>query len=341
MPSTATVSATVTSLSWIPSEAVTGLLKAPFTLRVSEYDDPPPDRVDDAAVRAHRVRFANRLHARAEFDGEGTAVRHDVGGGVVMGRTGFRLGPLSGSVAAVALPDLRPEPETGPGWIRFRQTCGGRTASPLPRRVPHAPWVRLQAPLVWTTLELVLHADGRTEQALVGASPFPRHWVYGPDGALVAKAGLTDWTGWLEQSSPRRTPWGDEDSPVVVTAAGTALERELSTVIMRGGRAPAVRTLPAGAVLARQGDPGAELYLLLDGVLAVDRDGAVLVEVGPGAVLGERALLEGGARTATLTAVTPVRVAVADGAALDPAALARLAEGHHREDHPEDAVSGA
>jgi CRP-like cAMP-binding protein len=67
----------------------------------------------------------------------------------------------------------------------------------------------------------------------------------------------------------------------------------------------------------------------------------VLVEVGPGAVLGERALLEGGARTATLTAVTPVRVAVADTAALDPDALARLAADHRREDQHEDAVSGA
>lgn len=152
----------VTSLSWIPSEAVTGFLKSTFTLQVSAYDDPPPARIDDDAVRAdaYSVRFANRFRARAEFADDGSVAAHDVGGGVVMGRTAARLGPLGGSFAAVAMPVVRAEPETGPGWIRFRQTCGGRTAAPLPRRIPRPPWVRLQAPLVWTTLELTLHADG-------------------------------------------------------------------------------------------------------------------------------------------------------------------------------------
>lgn len=251
-----------------------------------------------------------------------------------MGRTAARLGPLGGSFAAVEMPVLRAEPEIGPGWVRFRQTCGGRTAAPLPRRISRAPWFRLQAPLVWTTLELVLHADGRAEHALAGASGFPRHWVYDAAGALSLKAGLTDWQGWTGQGSSAQTPWGDEDSAVVVTAAESALERELSTLIMRGGRRPTVRNLPAGAVLAHQGEPGDTLYLLLDGVLEVERDGTLLTELGPGAVLGERALLEGGTRTATLTAATPIRVAQAAGDTLDRDALARLAAGHRREDAP-------
>jgi hypothetical protein len=330
------IESAVTSLSWIPSEGVTGLLKAPFTLQISAYDDPPPDVVSDADVvaDAHHVRFANRLRAWAEFAADGSCTGHGVDGGVVMGRTGFRVGPLAASFAAVAMPDLRPAVQVGPGWVRVRQTCGGRTASPLPRRIPRPPYVRLQAPLVWTTLELTLHADGRADHALVGASRFPRHWVYDAHGRLSHKAGLTDWSGWTEQPSPDATPWGDEDSPVLVTAAETALERELSTRIMRGGSRPRVRSLPAGAVLARQDEPGTELYLLLDGVLSVERDGEVLTELGPGAVLGERALLEGGTRTATLSAVTPVRVAVAAGEAVDRAALARLAAGHRREAAP-------
>jgi hypothetical protein len=328
------VESAVTSLSWLPSEAVTGLMRGTFTLQVSAYDDPPPDVIDDAAVQADafHVRFANRLRAWAEFAPDGTVVASDAGGGVVMGRTAARLGPLGGSFAAVGMPVLRAEPETGPGWVRFRQTCGGRTAAPLPRRIPRPPYVRLQSPLVWTTLELTLHADGRATHALVGASPFPRHWVYDAAGRLRSKAGLTDWAGWTGQASWRETPWGDEDSPVVVTAAETALERELSLLIMRGGPRPVVRTLAAGAELARQGEPGGELYLLLDGVLAVAVDGTVVTELGPGAVLGERALLEGGTRTATLTAVTPVRVAEAAGDAVDTAALARLAAGHRREE---------
>ena len=62
--------------------------------------------------------------------------------------------------------------------------------------------------------------------------------------------------------------------------------------------------------LAEQGAPGRELFLLFDGVLAVERDGETIAEVGPGAILGEMALLEGGRRTATLRAVTACRVAV-------------------------------
>lgn len=327
------VESAVTSLSWIPSEAVTGLLKLPFTLQVSAYDDPPPDVVDDDAVRAdaYAVRFANRLRAWAEFGPDGAVTAHGVDGGVVMGRTTARLGPLAGSFAAVAMPVLR-RTDPAPGRVVFRQTCGGRTAAPLPRRIPRAPWVRLQAPLVWTTLELELRADGTCERRLTGASGFPRHWVYDAAGALCLKAGRTDWAGWTGQVSPGATPWGDEDSPVVVTAAETALERELSTLIMRGGRRPEVRTLPAGAVLARQGEPGDALFLLLDGVLAVEHDGVPLAELGPGAVLGERAVLEGGRRTATLTAVTPVRVAQAAGDTLDRDALAVLAAGHRREE---------
>jgi hypothetical protein len=203
----------------------------------------------------------------------------------------------------------------------------------MPRRVPHPPYVRLHPPVVWTTLSLTLRSDGTSEYELAGASPFPRHWVYGPEGRLAAKAGLTDFARWSGQES-HRTPWGDEDSPVVVTAAETALERRLSGMIMRGGPGPQVRTLPAGAVLTIQGEPGDEIFLLLDGVVAVDVDGTRLTEIGPGAVLGERAALEGGVRTATVVAVTPVRVAAARVDSLDPAALAELAQGHRREQEP-------
>ena len=73
------------------------------------------------------------------------------------------------------------------------------------------------------------------------------------------------------------------------------------------------------------------MYLLLDGVLAVEVDGAAVAQVGPGAVLGERALLEGGRRTATLRALTPCKVAAASGADLSPDLLRELAQGHRRE----------
>ena len=73
------------------------------------------------------------------------------------------------------------------------------------------------------------------------------------------------------------------------------------------------------------------LFLVLDGMLDVEVDGEVVAEVGPGAVLGVHAALEGGRRTATLRAATRCRVVVVAQHDLDPAALAAIASGQRRE----------
>jgi CRP-like cAMP-binding protein len=117
-----------------------------------------------------------------------------------------------------------------------------------------------------------------------------------------------------------------------VVAVESELERRLSDDIMRGGERPEIRNLPEGTELTRQGEAGDELFLVLDGIARVDVDGEALAELGPGAVLGERALLEDGVRTSTVTAVTPLRVAVASRASIDLDRLRTLAESHHRED---------
>ncbi|HJU00191.1 MAG TPA: cyclic nucleotide-binding domain-containing protein, partial [Actinomycetes bacterium] len=225
--------------------------------------------------------------------------------------------------AAVPLPDLRPEPETGDGWVRFTQTAGGLLSLGMPYRPGPEDATRLAAPAAWTTLALTLHADGRSDLALAGASPFPRHWVYDHHGRLVATSGVVNFTGWQADAWDPFTPWGGRDAPVRATAVETALERELSRVIV--GSAPHWIRLRKGATLVDQGDPGHELYLLFDGILAVEIDGATVAELGPGAVVGEVALLEGGRRTATLRAVTGCRVAAVPGDRIDRAALADLA----------------
>ena len=328
------IESSVTSLSWIPTEAVSGPInKAVFASGVTHYDDPLPDHVDDldALREADAFRFGNRLSAWAEVvDGRIVAAGHDGGG--LMGATTVRIGKRSATFAAVSFPDLRNEPELGGTSVRFTQTTGGHTALPGPRRVAHPPFVKWEAPTVWTTLELVIHADGRVERNLIGASAFPRHWVYDDRMDLVAKAGLADFDEWFRHSFGTHTPWGDQDTPAMVTAVETALERQLSSHIMGGGR-PEVRTLEAGSTLTRQGDGGnGEVYLLLDGVLAVDVDGEAIAEVGPGAILGERAPIEDGRRTSTLHARTRVRVAVTTEDRLDRTMLAAVATGHRRED---------
>ena len=98
-----------------------------------------------------------------------------------------------------------------------------------------------------------------------------------------------------------------------VTMAETSLEREMSRTLMREGQ-PWVRSFEPGDVVTQQGEPVEGLFVVLDGMLSVEVDGREVGDVGPGAVIGERAALEGGTRTATLRAVTPVRVARASAA---------------------------
>jgi hypothetical protein len=324
----------VTSLSWIPSEAVTGVSRAAFDSGFTHYDDPPPGEIADLEELrvTDRFRFGNLLRAWIDVDDSGRITDGGYAGGGLMGVTTLRLAGLRHTFQAVALPDLQRPPEHGDGWVRFVQTTGGRTAIPAPRPVRRRPFIQWQAPLVWTTLSLTLHADGRAEYEVTGASRFPRHWIYDAAGRLGHKSGLTDYANWAQVSFGRHTPWGDEDSPALVTAVETALEQALSVQLMHGAAKPRISNLEPGAELVRQGDFGQDIYLVLDGVIRVERDGQRLAEYGPGAMLGERAALEGGSRTATLAAVTKCRVAAVPAVQLDLSDLAELATGHRREE---------
>lgn len=68
--------------------------------------------------------------------------------------------------------------------------------------------------------------------------------------------------------------------------------------------------LPAGKQLLQQGDHPHEFFLIVDGSVRIDRDGAQINTLGPGDFLGEIALLDGGQRSATATAVTPVSLLI-------------------------------
>lgn len=327
------IEAKVFSISWIPSEAISGHMRIPMDMGIGHYDDPPPDRVEDLQQLNidGRFRFANLLSAAIEVDDDRVTGWEHLGCSYIS-TTDVHLG--SRKVFAfqpVAFPDLRPEPEVGDGWVRFEQTSGGRTGAPMPRRVSRAAFVRISAPTAWTTLSLTLHADGRIEHEVRGASPFPRHWIYDDGGQLVAKSGITDFSTWSREHFGDNTPWGDADAPALITQAETELERQLSLTIMRSGTAPRIERLVAGDELTTQGSEGDDLYLLLDGVLEVAVDGEVLAQLGPGVIVGERAILEGGTRTSTLRAVTACKVAVAAADQIDREALAELASGHRRE----------
>ena len=68
--------------------------------------------------------------------------------------------------------------------------------------------------------------------------------------------------------------------------------------------------VPAGTVLARLGDPGEEFFLILDGSAHVEVSPRKRSRLGPGQYFGEMSLLDGGPRSATVVADTPLRLLV-------------------------------
>jgi len=293
---------TTATISWIPSDRLEGMGKAATRMKLAHHDPPPPDWLGDdmhatlEELRADdRFRFANELRAYIDVDHSGAITDFGYAGGGLMGATTVGLGPGSITVPALSLADIRSEPEVSSGAVRFVQTTGGRTGVPMPRAVKRPPFVQFVAPKVWTTVELTILADGSHTSGLIGASGPPRHWVF-DDGMLVAKSSVAEYKKWMNESFGRRTPLGDEDSPAMVTEVETLLERELQGRVMRGDHTPEIRRIRKGHTLVEQGAPTDEPFLRLNGVLVIEVDGDKVAEVGPGAVLGERAVLEGGVR---------------------------------------------
>ena len=322
----------VTAISWIPSDAIEGLPKATFELGITHYDEIPPDHLEDLEElrRTDRFREANELRAFIEVE-DGQIVGYGHLGQGHIGATTVRLGPAAIRFPAVHLPDIQPDPEVTPTSVRFVQTVGGRMGLPTPRPVHHKPFVQFWPSIAWTTLELTLNVDGSSSHQLAGASPFPRHWIYDDEGSLVEKSGVVDFKKWFNESFGESTPWGASDSPAVVATVESALERQLSASIMAGGAKPMIRTIPAGQALLEQGAPGTDVYLILDGMFVVEVDGNLVAEIGPGAVVGERAALSGGTRTATLRATTRARVAEVPPGGLSADDRGTLAATHNRE----------
>jgi CRP-like cAMP-binding protein len=67
-----------------------------------------------------------------------------------------------------------------------------------------------------------------------------------------------------------------------------------------------LRRFHDGMPIVRRGEPGDTLYVVLDGAVSVHRPGLSALSLGIGSFFGEIALLDGCARTATVTARGPV-----------------------------------
>jgi hypothetical protein len=322
-----------TSISWIPSASLPAPLKIPFEQGVMHYDPPPPLTITDldGMRRRGEFRFANVLRAWIDVE-DGTIRDYGYAGGLIVGLTPITVGTLNVLLPTKANPEIRRVPEVTEDAVRFIQTAGNRPGFSFLKPSARWPFLVTRPFTIWTTLELTVRADGSSTQHLAGASPFPRHWLYDDAGHLVEKAALTRAVLWERTVFGRHTPWGGEDQVPVVTPPETDLERALAEQVMHGGPRPAVRELTAGEFLFRQAEPGTSLAVILDGTFEVRVNGQVAGQVGPGTVVGERASLEDGRRTADLQALTQARVAETAPGVFSAEQLSGLTQGHHRED---------
>ncbi len=326
------VHASCTAVSWIPSEAMDGLMKLPIDVGIAHYDPIPPERLDDIEtyVSEGRCRFANHIEAWAEIR-TGRIINAGFEGRGLVADTRMTVGLASAAIPAVGFPEIQLTETDGDRAVTFVQTAGGRTGAPFPRRRPGRGLPTFTAPTAWTTIALTIEGDGSVGFRPRGASRFPRHWFYGPDGTLAAKSATIDYRGWTAGDHDAHTPWGDATVAIEIAAAETALERTLSTIIMQGEHPPRVREVEPGEIIMAQGDEATTVMLILDGMVDVEVDGRPVAECGPGSLLGERSGLEGGRRTSTVKARTRVKLVEAVAETLGRQERRDLSIGHRAE----------
>ena len=76
-------------------------------------------------------------------------------------------------------------------------------------------------------------------------------------------------------------------------------------------------TFRPGQTIFTQGMPGDVMYLVQEGQVEIRVDGSTVEIVGPGGVIGELALVDGGPRSASAIAWTPCRLARVTASELD------------------------
>jgi CRP-like cAMP-binding protein len=79
--------------------------------------------------------------------------------------------------------------------------------------------------------------------------------------------------------------------------------------------------IPAGRVLVKQGNPGRQTFLIIEGAAAIRRDGETIAMRSRGDLVGEVAVLQHSPRTADIVAETDLTVLV-----MSPAELATLCD---------------
>ena len=87
---------------------------------------------------------------------------------------------------------------------------------------------------------------------------------------------------------------------------GALNRKELNLI----GRSADQVAVPAGVTVVTEGETGHEFYLILEGTAVVRRNGRKVATLGPGDYFGELAILDGGTRSATVSAETALSMLV-------------------------------
>lgn len=73
-----------------------------------------------------------------------------------------------------------------------------------------------------------------------------------------------------------------------------------------------VVSLPAGSIIATEGDEGTQMYVVMKGEVTISVNDKVLATASPGEIVGEMALINSNIRSATIIAQTDCRLALID-----------------------------
>ena len=220
------IESSVLSLSWIPSEAVTGLPKQVFEVGVTHYDEPPPDSIGSPAeLRGAPRRGAVPLREPPDRVDRGRG-RTDRRRGV-LGRGRRWASPRSASPARSATvrarslsPTSSSDPELHGTEARFVQTAGGRAPLPAPRHGEPSTVLPAQATRCVDDARAHdprgRHVDvrGRRCEQVPSALDLRRRRSARSQGRARR---LPDW---YRTQFGKHTPWGREDSPRVRDGGG-------------------------------------------------------------------------------------------------------------------------
>jgi hypothetical protein len=125
-------------------------------------------------------------------------------------------------------------------------------------------------------------------------------------GAFLPLAGLAAWRLLTRLDAEATVPGAVYDLlqrvPLLAVLAPRVVERLAREVV--------IMSEPPGAVLVREGEPGEQFFVIETGTVAVRQGDDLLRELGPGDWFGELALLRDAPRSATVTSLSEITVAV-------------------------------